>query len=294
MSVKHDDLSETHMLGPRTSQVVVKADDQDDRPWLKHAALSRALGVHRFAHVGVCAARAPYRIVRMKQSGTYFMGCFGGEGRILVDGRWQVCRKGMACLLPPHMLNAFHAVSGKTWEFVWARYEPLKEQSGMVTASSPMLASFDALPLKHAVLGLHAECSTESESAAAAHHWVELIQGHVLRFAQPWQMDDRLSLLWSRVENRLGEDWTVHTLAAEAHMSGEHLRRLCIQQLGRPPLRHLTWLRMRAAAAMLAESAEKVETVARAVGYLNPFVFSTSFKRWIGWRPSEHRMRAGG
>jgi AraC-like DNA-binding protein len=290
MSLKHDDLSETHMLGPGTRQIVVRADMTDSRDWLRKTPVCATLTRYRMAHVGVCEAKAPYRIVRMKQSGTYFMGCFGGEGRILVDGRWQICRAGMGCLLPPHMLNAFHAVPGKIWEFVWVRYQATEEQGIAVTASSPMLAAFDAEGLRHAVLGLHAEC--REGQAASLHHWVELIQGYVLRFAQPLQMDERLSQLWSLVESRLGEEWTVESLAAECHVSGEHLRRLCMQQLGRPPMRHLTWLRMRAAAAMLTDSGEKVETVSRAVGYMNPFVFSTTFKRWIGWRPSEHRGRS--
>src|SRR5882757_6284766 len=112
MTRKHQDLSETHMLGGRTRQQVVRVDELDGRPWLRNTPVCQALAQHRIAHVGVCVARAPYRIVRVKQSGAYFMACFAGEGRILVDGRWQVCRAGMACLLPPGTLNAFYAEQG--------------------------------------------------------------------------------------------------------------------------------------------------------------------------------------
>lgn len=293
MPAIHEDLSETHILGPETRQTVVRADDSDPRPWLQESPICTALRQHRIAHVGLCSAVAPYRIVRMKQSGTYFMACLGGEGRILIDGAWRACREGMGCLLPPHMLNAFHALPGISWRFVWVRYQAVPEQRPIVTASSPMLARFHGLPLEHAILGLHGETTApfRQGAPAAIHHWMELIQGYVLQFAQPWQMDERLSRLWERVEPRLGEAWTVDSLAAEACMSGEHLRRLCGQQLGRPPLRHLTWLRMRAAAELLASTTEKIETIARSVGYQNPFVFSTTFKKWIGWRPSEHRPK---
>ena len=124
------------------------------------------------------------------------------------------------------------------------------------------------------------------------HHWVELIQTYVLRFAQPWRMDERLSLLWERVAERLPEEWTLHDLAHLAHMSEEHLRRLCTQQLGRSPMRQVTYLRMRRAAELLATTNAKIESIALEVGYQNPFVFSTTFKKWIGWRPSEHRVKA--
>jgi len=292
MSVRHHDLSETHILGPQTRQTVVRVDERDTRAWLRGAAVCPALRQHRIAHLGVCEAHAPYQIVRTRQSGTYFMACFGGEGRILVDGRWQVCRSGMACLLPPHLLNAFHAVERKPWHFVWLRYDAVPEKRPIVTAGSPVMAKFDAEPLRLAALGLHAEC--KSAQPAALHHWVELIQGYVLRFAQPWQMDERLSRLWERVEAKLGDDWSLRSLGAVAHMSGEHLRRLTTQQLGRSPMKHVTWLRMRRAAELLASTDEKIESVAHAVGYMNPFVFSTTFKKWIGWRPSEHRGKAVG
>ena len=36
---------------------------------------------------------------------------------------------------------------------------------------------------------------------------------------------------------------------------------------------------------------DKIETIAHACGYENPFVFSTTFKKWVGWRPSEYRAR---
>ena len=71
------------------------------------------------------------------------------------------------------------------------------------------------------------------------HHWAALVQGYVLRFAQPWQMDERLSRLWENVEARLEAKWTMRALGALAHMSGEHLRRLTTQQLGRSPMKQM-------------------------------------------------------
>lgn len=308
MSKTHQDLSETHILGEGTTQKVVRVDVRDRREWLAKAPACSALAQHRIAHLGICEAQSPYNIVRMKQSGTYFMACYGGEGRILVDGRWQRCRAGMACLLPPHLLNAFHAIPSKPWNFVWVRYQAVPEQRPLVSASSPVLAKFDPEPLRLAMLGLHAECvRSQAESAGdkkvpssalptpapvAMHHWVELVQTYVLRFAQPWQMDDRLSRLWEKIAHRLGEPWTLSQLAHEVHMSEEHLRRLTTQQLGRSPMRQLTYLRMRHAAELLSSTEDKIESIALAVGYHNAFVFSTTFKKWTGWRPSEHRARS--
>jgi AraC-like DNA-binding protein len=56
-------------------------------------------------------------------------------------------------------------------------------------------------------------------------------------------------------------------------------------------MQQVIYLRMQAAAKLLATTGDKVETIATAVGYENPFVFSTTFKKWVGWRPSDYRAQ---
>ena len=121
------------------------------------------------------------------------------------------------------------------------------------------------------------------------HHWVELIHGYVRRFAMPLHADDRVWKAWARVEENLGQDWSLDAIASVANMSGENFRKLCLKALGRSPMKHLTYLRMRKAAELLTTTDDKVETVARELGYENPFAFSNTFLKWIGVRPSEHR-----
>ena len=54
-------------------------------------------------------------------------------------------------------------------------------------------------------------------------------------------------------------------------------------------MHQVTFLRMRRAASLLAATQDKIGTISQAIGYQNPFVFSNTFKKWIGWRPSEYR-----
>lgn len=290
MPETHEALTETHVLPRGHRQWLVRVDEADRRPFMQGAPVCGALGRHHIAHAGVAATAAPFRVVRVDQSGTYFLACVGGEGRVLADGRWQRVGAGTACLLLPHMLNAFHAVPGRRWEFCWVRYQEAPHQQPLVPASSPRLARFDGAALRHAILGLHAEAQGGGQPDAVD-RWVELIQAYVLRFARPWQTDHRLARLWEEVARALAEAWPLERLARQAHLSGEHLRRLCQRELGRSPVQHVTFLRMRRAAELLATTGLKVEVVAHEVGYQNPFVFSTAFKRWTGWRPSDYPGR---
>src|ERR1041384_1926035 len=98
MSKKHMMLSESSLDGPRTRLDVVMA------------AECAALRTHHIAHVGIVDAFDQYQRVRTRPDGSFLLACFASEGRILLDGRWQVCRAGTVCLAPPRVPDAFHAV----------------------------------------------------------------------------------------------------------------------------------------------------------------------------------------
>ena len=283
-------LSETN-IRPADSKVwTVRADEKDDRAWLAGAPVCSALERCHARHAGVASMPAPFEIVRTKLGGGYFLACFGGEGRVLVDGSWVPCREGQAVLLPPGTLHAFHTRKGHRWDFCWVRYQEVREQTPPAAAQTPVIAAFDAEPLRLALLGLHHECSNAA-TPQAIEAWVALIQQYVLRFAQPARLDPRLSRLWEKVSLTLGDDWTVAAMAAETHLSEKQLQRVCRNELGRNPRRQLIWLRMRHAAELLTHTDAKVETIAGLVGYKNPFVFSTTFKKVMGWSPSYYPGR---
>ncbi len=271
-------LAETTVIGERSQE------------WRLAAADCPALGIHGIAHVGVCHAAPPYEVVRMELKGAYLLACFAGCGSVLQDGRWQKVKAGWAFLAPPRVLLAFRAEAGVKWGFVWVRYELPGPAKPVVSSSSPSLARMAADPLRHAVLGLHGEVKA-GHSPVLAGRWAGLIHDYVLQFAKPEPRDPRLERLWEEVSQDLGALWTLERMAARCHMSEEHLRRLCKRELGRSPVHQLIHLRMQRAADLLARTDDKVEVVASDVGYANAFVFSNTFKRWVGWRPSEYRRK---
>ena len=78
-------------------------------------------------------------------------------------------------------------------------------------------------------------------------------------------------------------------MAGVAHVSEEHLRRLCRRRSGRSPMQHLTFLLIQRAKYLLSSTDDKIDSIARVVGYENPFAFSTLFKHWVGWSPPRYR-----
>ena len=281
-------LSETDIRSTKAKTWIVRSDAEDSRDWLQAAPVCRALANHQIRHLAVARMPAPFEIVRTRLSGSYFLASFSGEGRVLIDGRWARCPSGRAILLPPHTLQAFQTPAGKRWDFCWVRYQERAGQKPLASARTPIVAEFASEPLRLAILGLHHECST---GGALSGRWADLIHEYVTQFAQPAAMDSRLWNLWEEVAASLGNSWTITEMARQVHLSDKQLQRLCLKELGRSPRQQLIWLRMRHAADLLQTNA-KIDSIAREVGYQNPFVFSTTFKRVMGWTPSTYPGRA--
>lgn len=275
-------------LGMGNRYIVVAADDSDTREWLTDAAVCPALSLYNIVHTGVMKVESGLEVVRTDQSGSFFMACIDGEGEVLFDGGWKRLRAGNACLLPPFVLNSFRSLPGRPWQFVWVRYLERRDAQPIGTSHSPVQGVFNHRALESAVEGLHAE-SLGDNFPSSLNLWTELIHQYVKLFSSPKRSNDRLWKLWNEVEKALHHPWSLNELADTGFMSAEHLRRLCKKQLGRSPMQHLTFLRMKKARHMLSSTNDKIEVIAAAVGYRNPFTFSNTFKQWIGWRPSELR-----
>jgi len=284
------ELVETTVHSPRTRMRGVQAVNVEPRPWIEKFPVCQALNQYQILHIGIQETEAPTRIVRSKQTTTYFLACIKGKGTVLIDGRWRICREGYACLLPAHTLNAFAALPRSRWEFCWVCYRRPTEQRPIADVTTPIMARYDPLPLRSAILGLMYESNGPAEPQLM-HEWTDLVHAYVLRFAQPSDQPDQLKLLWERVVANLADDWSLGRLASEAGYSNEHLRRLCQRQLGRSPMHHVIYLRMRKAADLLGTTNLTIEAVSNQIGYQNPFVFSNAFTKWIGWRPSEYRRK---
>jgi AraC-like DNA-binding protein len=229
-------------------------------------------------------------VVRPDPTTTYFLAGIAGTGRVLINGRWQTCKPGYAVLLPAQTEYAFESIPGTPWRFCWVCYSRPIDQRPLAGPESPIMARFEPLPLQSAIEGLVHECNGPGQPGLIQ-EWTDLAHAYVSRFTQSEEPVDALCPLWERLLNQLSDHWTLSRLAREAGYSSEHLRRLCRARLGRSPMKQVTYLRFRRAAELLTTTDQTIESIAREVGYQNPFVFSNAFTKWIGWRPSEYRRK---
>jgi AraC-like DNA-binding protein len=268
--------TETTIDGPRTKR------------WVLECGECGEFNAHRIARLGIEEAVAPYRRVRMQPAGSFFLATTEGEGRILLDGKWQRVVAGSLFMAPPRVLNAFYAVPGRKWCFAWLRYTEPGFVRPMVGAASPVRAPAGGAELARSIAGVRAEW-TDKRDPKVMHHWMSLVQAFAQRAAQPAGRDDRLAALWNRVADDLSRPWTLEALAREVHASAEYLRRRCHLEMGRSPMQQVTYMRMQRAQTLLESTGDKLNVIAEAVGFSDGLVFSRAFKRWIGVNPRDYR-----
>ncbi|MBI3830577.1 MAG: helix-turn-helix transcriptional regulator [Planctomycetes bacterium] len=280
------DLRDTHMIGARTRERIVSP---------KACPALAALGIQL---TGLSDTHLGFKFVRVKPQMSQVLACLEGSGRVLLDGTWKHCGPGKAYVTPLGALHAYEAPSRGPWRICWVIFEPpTSGGSGdlaapLVAGGKPLLLETDPKPLAAAIEGLYREHIGPGEPGVL-HAWAQLVSRLARRIAGPLEIDPRLWKVWEAVGADLASPWTMDALSDVSGTSTEHLRRLCQRQLGRSPMRHVAFLRMERAAALLATGAYTIEEVAFQVGYENPFAFSTAFKRFMKAPPSQYRRGRG-
>ena len=268
------ELSDLGIIGERTRERITH------RP-AGPAMVSRGLRI-----AGLSEALPQYQMVRTGWSQGQILVSYGGEGLAWVDGEWVPVPPGAAYLSPPHVPHAFRPRHPEIpWEFAWVIFIPEAEVPWPERAS---LVTVDPEPLRDAILGLWRESRGPAEAAHLA-VWAELTALQARRLLRGGVRPERLRVVWDAVEGNLAHAWTAPELAALACLSEGQLRVVSQQETGNSPLEQVTLLRMRHAGALLLSTEANIEQIARAVGYANPFAFSTAFKRVMGVPPSHWR-----
>ncbi|MFM1850600.1 MAG: Bifunctional transcriptional activator/DNA repair enzyme AdaA [Verrucomicrobiota bacterium] len=273
-------LGEIHTISPRTRERMVGAVQV---PAMQRPGLSLA---------GWSEARRGFYFVRQSPDASQLLATIAGPGEVWVDGAWRILRPGEAYATPPGAPHAYRATGAGIWHVCWAAYAAPTAKAWRFPLTAPAVLRAETEPLRRAIEGLCAAAGTAGEPELGL--WVQLIHQRVLTTLQPGAAaEPRLGALWTRVNGDLAHPWTLDELARTAGLSREALRRHCLRECGRSPLREVTRLRLQRAAGLLRHTPDKIAAVAARVGFTDPFAFSTAFKRAHGAPPADYRAGRG-
>lgn len=259
------------------------------RERIVHSKHCTALAHYGIGVAGVSNAASDFEFVRLAPGMVQVLACVGGCGEVLVGDEWQRCEAGQAYVTPAGIPHAYHALARTQWRVCWVMYTASAGPGHTPSLTAPTLVSGNFKALESAIEALYSEITAQAESGILF-SLASLVHAYCQRTLLP---RSRLAPLWDAVRDDLGRKWSVPDMADIAHVSPEHLRRLCEAETGSSPMRTLTQLRMREAAGLLFSESYKLHEIAERVGYDNVFAFSTAFKRTFGKAPSAYRASGG-
>lgn len=268
MRSPHQNLIRTHIIGPRSRERIVSPEEC---PALEDQGVQLC---------GLSNVAPPYRMVRPRLGWSEIIVTLAGHGRVLAQGQWRGIRAGEAYVAPHDAQQAFFADGGR-WRFAWVQF------SRRLAGTEAVVVPADGEDLAAVLSALHHEVLGAGDAAVLAH--LAALVARLGERAGGKTSRERLEKLWREVDADLSRAWTVATMAAQAGMCGEHLRRVCLAERGVTPMHHVCELRMRRAAALLRSTPVKVESIATEVGYGSVYAFSAAFKRWSGRAPGALR-----
>ena len=251
-----------------------------------------ALDRFGIVHTGIGEAHAPYQIVRTNQTTSYFLACFGGRGRVLVDGRWRIIRPGLACLLPAHAHNAFEALPGDAWRFAYACYQQGTDGEPKSSPSAPVVTEFEPEPLRMAIEGLTAECRGQAHGPQVD-QWLELVQSYVRAFMRsPSRRTARSRRSGSASCSACTSPGRQTPWRGKRAAAGKTCAAFAPANLGAARCSTLHTCACAGPRNFSPRRTCGLNAVAQAVGYTDALAFSNAFKAAIGCRPSEYRQNA--
>ncbi len=248
------------------------------------------LGSLGIAQVGSSEIRGGYEVVRLDPSVEHLTVCSVGHGFSLQEGAWVPFLAGSVALSPAHAPHGAKSASIEDpWVIHWVGFDGTRK---WLNHPHALLKAGRVSSLARAIDGLLDELESAAEEPLTT-AWAELVALSARRLCSAATIDPRLLRVWSEVSAELAKEWTLPALARVAGVSEGHLRRLCYDAFGCSPQAKLRELRLDRAAALLLSNDDKVEAIASAVGFTNPFAFSTAFRRATGVPPRQFRRDRG-
>ncbi|WP_303318337.1 AraC family transcriptional regulator [Flavivirga abyssicola] len=102
---------------------------------------------------------------------------------------------------------------------------------------------------------------------------------------------DPISKTTVYMKDNLNKNITVHDLASHCGLSVSHFCLLFKKRTDHSPIEHLTILRIQKACHLLDFSSLRINEIARAIGYDDPYYFTRVFKNIMGKSPSSYRHK---
>ena len=225
--------------------------------------------------------------------------CVDGAGWLRLAGRTHAIGKGDVFVCPPGMPHAYGADDRNPWTKYWLHFRGHLAASWTeqlrLTPESPVLPTGDAPTLASwfqdiftVLRGGYTQANL-LEASVQAQRILAFMARHARTPGAPGERGPDMERIVAFLLENVNESLTLERMADHAGLSKYHFSRRFREMTGYSPVEYHNRLRMQKACELLAASTASVAAIGAALGYANPYYFSTTFKRIIGQSPKGYR-----
>lgn len=237
---------------------------------------------------GLSTLRDHYLIRRNRPDFHILLMSHNEGGLLLLPGQERAIPAGSLVFLPAGCAGGF-ALARDGWQISWVLLDDVPRWRHLHRVGRQLHPSGEVQPLYHLLELLHGE----SARSPLLPDLLTLLVALVERALQGEGREAsrlKLQALFREIETRLGEPWSVASMAALLPCSPAHLHRLCRQWLGCGPMTQLTRLRMEKAKQWLLYTDWPLSELAARLGYSDDANFANRFRRHSGMAPGAFRQ----
>gem|GEM_PF-1040678 len=227
--------------------------------------------------------------------------CLSGVGHLTVAGIRRRLTRGNFVLLKPFQPHRYEADAEDPWSYYCVHFHgtlaahygdaieaALQRTPVSVGSNVRFVEAFER------ILGIFSNGYSQQNLTLASVATHQLL-GEVLCLAQetgePQQtIADRVDRTLEVIHRNPSMHASIPELAAHANMSRSYFVAQFHKRTGTSPRNYINRLRIVKACELLQSGSGKVESIAQALGFSDPFYFCRVFKQIVGRTPSEHRQ----
>ncbi|MDR6549959.1 AraC family transcriptional regulator [Paenibacillus qinlingensis] len=233
--------------------------------------------------------------------GIIFQYTLKGAGKLRIGNEGYTVPKGHAFIvaIPSDHEYAFDASSGEPWEFIWIRFEGVKEdwlRHDLLQPYGPVLElESDTAPI-HLLWRLYTDTAENKlndrfDLSLRIYEWLLALQRCFIEGGAPSQLDipPPYKRVAAYIQKHLAEDLTLDQLADIAELDKYYLCKMFPLYYRVTPMDYVRNRRIEQAAELLRDPGLSITVIAALCGYSSLSYFGKVFHKMVGMSPLAFR-----
>jgi len=246
---------------------------------------------------GITYRNTPCYQLRMESKISCIQYVLSGSGILLYDGKMYTVKEGDSFILLAGRDQIYYSNPDNQFERIWINFRGELSLQLIFAYGLQEAVVFQNTNILPFLEKIHKVCEKNQDpeiyKEKSAVEFLKLIQFFARNKENTAASSTPLEEVRQYLDFHIMENITLNHVAKKFSFSKEHLIRSFKKSYGITPYQYLLQSRLRIAMIMLKTTDDSLSEIAEKLNFSDPHHFSDTFKKHLGFRPSEYRRESG-